>query len=223
MEGDPDADVLLDLMKAWRAAFADRWVSAGEALSSMRLAVDTAAGVLSDAIKGIAGGDHTFTDKRFGRWLTKHRDVPVAGLKIIAKRNPLTKNFVYCVVCLEQPALEPPKSPAAPPASPVNAANDVSDLIGDLTPVQSVVAEEPAIGATSEVTSAVCTETPKPPVNGRADSWDLIGLSDYVQQQPTATPRREPRSNGAVARPATPGDGACSRASAGTNTRSKGT
>ncbi len=81
MDGDTDAEILLDLMKAWRDTFGDRYMSAGDALRSAGY------GALRDAIDGITGDDHSFNDRRFGRWLQKHRDMPVSGLKIVSKRE----------------------------------------------------------------------------------------------------------------------------------------
>jgi hypothetical protein len=81
MDSDSEMEVLLDLMKAWRSTFEDRWISAGDALRSAPFSS------LNDAINAITGGDHTFNDRRFGRWLQKHRDLPVSGLKIVSKRE----------------------------------------------------------------------------------------------------------------------------------------
>lgn len=99
IDDDPQADTLGGLLQAWRHYLGDRPCTAAYVLNEAQLAATPSAQALREAVEA-AEDDRPFTAKRFARWLQRHRDQPIGGLKIVASRDSRTKSFVYAVVPL---------------------------------------------------------------------------------------------------------------------------
>ncbi len=99
IDNDLNADSLGGFMHAWREVFGDGHRTAAQALNEVQLATTSAIDGLREAIDAVEE-DRPLTPKRFARWLQKHRDQPVDGLRIVALRDSRTKNFAYAVVPL---------------------------------------------------------------------------------------------------------------------------
>ncbi len=106
IDSDLHADSLGDFMRAWREVFGDGHRTAAMALNEAQFAATPAADRLREAIEGVED-DRPFTPRRFARWLQKHRDEPIRGLKIVALRDPSTKNYIYAVVPLQAEVVSP--------------------------------------------------------------------------------------------------------------------
>jgi hypothetical protein len=106
IDSDLHADSLGDFMHAWRQVFENGHRTAAQGLNEVYLAATPATGRLREAIEAVEE-DRPFTAKRFARWLQKHRDQPVDGLKIVASRDARTKNFAYAVVPLVREVVTP--------------------------------------------------------------------------------------------------------------------
>jgi hypothetical protein len=99
IDDDPHADSLRAFVHAWREVYGDRRRTAAQVLEEAQF--DSTPGIerLREAIEAVED-DRPFTVKRLAAWLKKHRDQPADGLKIVALRDPRTKNYVYVVVPL---------------------------------------------------------------------------------------------------------------------------
>ena len=90
MDIDPTAEVVRDVMRAWRKDVGDAWLTAGEVLQRADF------GSLREAIDAIST-DVNFNAVRFGLWLQKHLGRVIDELRIDAKRDASTKSWRYAV------------------------------------------------------------------------------------------------------------------------------
>lgn len=94
---DPRIDTLRDVLQAWRLCFADQPKTCREALQHAAGHDDfdtTGAGrsALRCAIGELSGGDPGFNEMNLGRWLMKHRDQLVSGLRFERRQDREKKN-----------------------------------------------------------------------------------------------------------------------------------
>jgi hypothetical protein len=99
MDQDPQEEIVLNVMRAWRALFGSEWKSAGEVLQVNDLFEDgVSSSNKTELLAAIAGIDPKgLNARRLGGWLQQHRDEIISGLRIIARRDSVSKNWRYSV------------------------------------------------------------------------------------------------------------------------------
>jgi hypothetical protein len=99
IDDDPQADALEEFLQAWREHFGDSPRTAAQVLNGLQLAAKPSAERLREAIEAVEE-DRPFNARRLARWMQKHRDQPISGLKIVASLDAHTKSYAYAVVPL---------------------------------------------------------------------------------------------------------------------------
>jgi putative DNA primase/helicase len=75
--GDPELELALSILSAWQAQF-PRGATAADAIRA-----SAHGGQLADALEGLAGPAGRVSSKSLGRWLNRHRDRIMGGMKVI--------------------------------------------------------------------------------------------------------------------------------------------
>jgi len=94
---DPRIDTLRDVLRAWRLCFGDQPKTCREAWHHSSGHDDlgdpgNGHGALRAAFGEISGGDPRFNEMSLGRWLAKHRDQLVSGLRFERRQDREKKN-----------------------------------------------------------------------------------------------------------------------------------
>jgi hypothetical protein len=112
IDGDPQAEAVLAVMKAWHGQHGSAWMTAREALAATDLVVDCTGDGLSSAILAI--DPKGLNSQRFGVWLQKHREERISGFYIDALKDRSTKIWRYRVVATDPQARIAPVDRSAP-------------------------------------------------------------------------------------------------------------
>ena len=112
IELDPQAETLLKVMQSWRAMFGAEWKTASEVLAVVNgqgglLCVQSADLPFTSPLSALAEAIRTIDPKGitaagFGRWLQKHHDERVGGLRIAVQRDSHLNSSRYAVLETEK-------------------------------------------------------------------------------------------------------------------------
>jgi putative DNA primase/helicase len=94
---DADTDVVLDLMRAWHAAFKGEPRTAGDAVATLNEGLANALRAFTETT-----GDRMPTARGLGKRLARHRDCIAGGLVLTASHDPVRNVKVFAVRPVEQ-------------------------------------------------------------------------------------------------------------------------
>lgn len=97
---DPAKAALAAVLRAWRAAFGNRYVSAADAWARAQDDLTGDCDALRSALEIVAEGDPKFNARRLGFWLSKHRGEVANALRFADRQDSHANAKVWAVECV---------------------------------------------------------------------------------------------------------------------------